>query len=580
MKYSVQAVNDLYDEMIEYTKAMAEEKFPVNKMRKLAAERCLKDLENPNYILNMNNVFTVIFLIENTFKHIKGTLRNQPYLLEKWQKWIIFNLVGFEYNPEIDKDKEGERRFRETLIFVPRKNSKTFFASALAWALSLLERENNSVLYIIATKLDRAREGFNNIYENILMRKEDDLYKLLNSRSEYSISRTFNDGGKMFIQALASDDKNADGLNANVFILDEIHGYKTANQYFVYQEALEAYKNGLLLGITTAGTNINSFCYERLKYCKEVLKGTFIDEPYFIFICEADDPSDYANPYQHEIANPNYGVTIRPERLANKAEQAQHSSETRTSLLNKNLNIYTNSIKAYFSTEEFRDSNFNYNWSIKELSKLPIKWYGGVDLSKMHDLTAACLYGRYRDKNGEDIDITITHGFIPRTEAINKVEKSNIQIFGWEDDGWLTIQNTPTIHYDDVVKWFEEMRQMGFKIKRVGYDPKFASEFAIKMEKHRFKMKETPQLRINKSQGFRRIERQVKEGRFYYLGSQAYLYCVGNVAAVEDDDDFIKYSKIEPEMKIDLFDASVMACYEMLQDIKKKEELERVFKKR
>ena len=74
---------------------------------------------------------------------------------------------------------------------------------------------------------------------------------------------------------------------------------------------MKAYTNKLMIGITTAGDNMNSFCYRRLLYCKKILDGTVKDEAYFIFICEADPEEDgeidFTNPRTLEMANPAYG---------------------------------------------------------------------------------------------------------------------------------------------------------------------------------------------------------------------------------------------------------------------------------
>ena len=154
-------------------------------------------------------------------------------------------------------------------------------------------------------------ESFYNILENLEIMGERQNFRILDNNSEHSINRSFYDEdgaktGAIKIQALASDSKKADGLNANFFILDEIHAYKNANEYFVYKQAQKSYVNKLLIGITTAGSNMNSFCYQRLQYCQKILNKEVEDEQYFIFITKADDPDDYTNPIEHEKANPNY----------------------------------------------------------------------------------------------------------------------------------------------------------------------------------------------------------------------------------------------------------------------------------
>lgn len=529
-----------------------------------AAQRFLDDLKDERYELRAKDAEFVIGIIEKTFVHIKGTAKGKPYILEDWQRFIIYNVAAI-YLAGTD-----ERKYKETFIFLPRKNSKTFFASAVAWAMSLLERNYFSVLYIIATKLDRALEAFNNILENLEAMGEKQNFRILDNNSEHSINRSFYDAegtktGAIKIQALAADSKKADGLNGNIFILDEIHAYKSPNDYFVYKQAMKAYVNKLLIGITTAGSNMNSFCYQRLQYCQKVLDKEVEDEQYFIFICKADNADDYTNPIEHEKANPNYNVTIRAQDIMAEAMQAQNDVSARDEFLNKSLNIYTNTMSAYFNMAEVQLSDeealqrlseqIGMPVTIENLAKLPgVQWFGGADLSKMFDLTGAALYGRY-----EDIDITITHGFIPITQAKAKAEEDNIPFFWWQDKHWLTMTNSELVDYEEVVKWFKSMREIGYKIKAVAFDKYNSRDFVRSMEKQKFKMEEAGQQFWKKSEAFREIERSIKSKKFTFLSNKAFEYCISNVKANEDAEERVRFEKVSSSFRIDLFDATVVA---------------------
>ena len=150
--------------------------------------------------------------------------------------------------------------------------------------------------------------------------------------------------------------------------------------------------------------------------------------------------------------------------------------------------------------------------------------------------------------------------------AARKADEDQIPLFGWADDGWLTMCNNPTVNVSDVVNWFLEMKRKGFKIKMVGHDRKFAGEeYFPAMKRAGFAVRDIPQYFYLKSQGFRHIEKAAKDGNLYYLHSEAYEYCVSNVRAVEKTDDAVQYDKILPEHRIDLFDASVFACIAMIQ---------------
>lgn len=557
------AESKLFKEVKKYARDIVSGEIIANEDRVLAAKRFLKDLDNTAYEMRTRDADFVIKIIEATFVHIKGPARGKAFLLEPWEKFICYNVAGF-YIAGTE-----ERRFKEAFIFLPRKNSKTFFASALAWALSLLERQYFSVLYIIATKLDRAMEAFENIRENIEYMGESKNFKILNNNAEHSISRTFydeneNKSGALRIQALAADAKRADGLNANIIILDEMHAYKNANEYYVYKQAMKAYVNKLLIGITTAGSDMNSFCYQRLQYCKEVMRGTKVDEEYFIFICQADNPDDYTNPIEHEKANPNYGVTIREKDILNEALQAQNDPTGRDEFLNKSLNIYTNALNTYFDIFQAQESDKQFSWTLEELAHLPIKWYGGADLSKMYDLTGTALHGRYKNT-----DICISHGFMPITAAHLIAEEDQIPFFWWEEQDWLTLCNSDVIEYEDVLKWFLQMRKIGFDIKWVGYDRRYSREFVLKMKKSGFKMRDQSQRYVEKTEAFREIEKKLKKGEFYYLHNKAFEYCLSNVKAIEDSDEFVRFEKVQPTYRIDLFDADVIACKQMLIDLEK-----------
>lgn len=561
-------------QVLDYTKDILSGKKIACDEIKLMCERFKRDLKNKDYSFKPDEADFVIDYIENTFIHQKGEtleglpLKGKPFLLEPWQKFIVYNILGFY------KKNTSERRFKEAFIFIPRKNGKTLFVSALSWALGVLERKSGSTVYIVGASLRQAMQSYENIKGNLVLNlygneKEAKKagWRLLDNNMEHSIEHPDFYGGSLKIEALAANPDKHDSLNSNIQICDELHAYKNAKQYNVIRESGKAYTNKLCIGISTAGDNVNSFCYSRLQYCIKILNQAVENEALFVFIAKAPEQKtnvDYTDPKIHEMANPNYGVTIRPADMLSDSIEAQDDPQQRKDFFAKSLNIYTSSVDAYFDINIFKESDSQYKWTLKQLANMPIVWFGGADLSKMHDLTAVALHGQYKD-----IDVSITHAFFPKARAWIKQDEDNIPIFGWEEEGYLTLTNSETTQYQDVIDWFIMMRKKGFKIKQVGFDVKFGKEFYLGMKKANFKIINEPQLYYLKSQGFRHVEMQARNRKFYYLNNKAYEYCVSNVKGIERTDDAIAYEKVTPNSRIDMFDADVFATIRMLNNMEK-----------
>lgn len=190
---------------------------------KQAVDRFFRDLENPDYWMDYKAPEFCIQIIEKTLCHQQGEsldgtpMRGKPFTLQPFHKFCIYNLAGFKL-----KDTQIVK-YHEALIYIPRKNSKSTFAAALAWSLSLLYRKSGSKCYIASAALMQSLESFNFLKYNVNRMgenaKDGGAVKVIDNNNEHSMESTLTDG-MFYIRALAANPDAQDSLNCNIAITD------------------------------------------------------------------------------------------------------------------------------------------------------------------------------------------------------------------------------------------------------------------------------------------------------------------------------------------------------------------------
>jgi phage terminase large subunit-like protein len=113
-----------------------------------------------------------------------------------------------------------------------------------------------------------------------------------------------------------------DDLNIHGAIIDELHAHRTRKVVDVLETATGARRQPLLFEITTAAYDRHSTCYEHQDYSIKVLEGVVPDDSWFAFIACADKEHDWTDPEVWLKANPNFGLSVKEDDLARKAEKA------------------------------------------------------------------------------------------------------------------------------------------------------------------------------------------------------------------------------------------------------------------
>jgi len=309
-------------EWLTYAEKVAAGKLPTSRLVRLACERSLADLERYGSQPRRGREFwfdgaaadRVLAFFPRFLRHSKGKWAGKPFELSPWQQWILAQAFGWKIC------RSGLRRFRKVYVEIPRKNGKSQMAAGVALVLLVADGEAGAEVYSAATKRDQAA-----IVWTEAKRMVKASPALRGSIVPYRSVLSAPDNGGSFV-ALGADSKTLDGLSPHGVVVDELHAHKTREVLDVLETAMGAREQPFLWAITTSGHGGESVCWEQHEYARKVLEG-HVDDPTFLsYVAGADEGDDWRRREVWEKANPNFGVSVFPE----KPNRRRRSRESRT----------------------------------------------------------------------------------------------------------------------------------------------------------------------------------------------------------------------------------------------------------
>lgn len=532
------------DEIDTYVDGVIKGTFPVGEYEKLAVERYLRDLENPEYFFDIDSALDILVFITTHCKHSKGSLAGKFIKLESWQAFILANIYGFK------KKENGRRKYRKALIEVARKNGKTTLLAGLAlYHLLELDGEIGGEIYSIATKVDQSKIAWN--ISKAMVNQDDYLYnKIIVSQNRLTFKNTF-------FSPLASESKTSDGLNPSITIADEIHAFPDGDMVDVMTTGMGSRENPLLFQITTAGYNMNGYGYREHEYATSILEGAIKDESYFAIVFALDKGDDYRDKTLWRKANPNLNVSVYPEFLESELNEATSSPAKLNSFKVKNLCLWQNASARWIDYSAWEKNTGTFDSS----SLNGAVAYGGIDLSTNLDLTAFVL--NFPPQREGDKHRKLYHFWLPEEGIIEKERMDKVPYTTWAEQGYLTLTEGPVIDYMAVAE----------KIKR------FINQYNIQVisaDKWRLLdlvrlMPEYEDMFVEFSQGIRSMspasleyERLIKKGMMETNNNPIMNWMIGNAEIRLDLNNNIKIVKPRRDKtgkRIDGVIADVMATY-------------------
>lgn len=473
--------------------------------------------------------------------HTKGELAGQRVVLEPWQIFILTTVFGWR------RRADGGRRFRRVYIEVPRGSGKSTLSSGVALYCLLADHEPGAEVYSFATTRDQAKIVFGDAKvmseHNPALRERFGLQVLANALYVPSTNNTF--------QAKSAEGSTLDGLNTHLAVVDELHAHKTRAVYDVVETSLGKRRSSLLWCITTAGFDTSGICYEVRTMCTKVLSRLADDETQFAIIYTIDDGDDWSSMEALEKANPNWGVSVRPEVITSLLQKAKTLPSAINNFKTKHLDVWCSARSAWLDMRAWKRCETT-GLELSDFEGQPC--FIGLDIGSKSDLTVKTYLFPF-EEDGKDKYALFCECWLP-SKAIET--STNSQYSGWVRSGY--IQETDGAMTDlNVIE--ESIREdlSRFDVQTVTYDPWQATQIATSLSDEGAPMLECRFTVQNVSDPMKTLEALVIDSRIVHDGNPVMAWMMGNVEARIDAKDNIFPRKERHENKIDGAVAAILA---------------------
>jgi len=477
---------------------------------------------------------------ETQIRLVEGQATGVPFLLQPWQAKIVRDVFGW-------KRGDGTRRYRSVYLEIPRKNGKSTLAAALSLYLLLCDGEQRPQVYSAAGDRGQARIVFD--AARAMAKANDRIMgevRLLHNR--VLAQKT---GG--WDEALSAEAFTKHGLSASGIIFDELHVQKSRELWDVLTTSVGARRQPLVIAITTAGHDRSSICWEMHQRAKEAVKNPDDDPFFYASIFGAEPQEDWTSEEVWRRANPNYGVSLFPDYLHERCNEARNNPAAENTFRNLHLNQWTEQAVRWIQMEHW--DKCEEGISLEDFVGEPC--FMGLDLASTRDINALSLLFR---RDGEYY--VFCRYWMPRDCRDVQGKSDRAQAKRWAEQGLIQQTDGDVADYGVICADICDLAER-FDLQILGYDPWGpARALAQQLTASGFpadKLREFRQNIGSFAAPSKEFERLVTGHKIHHDGDPVLRWMVGNVAAERDRNDNIRPSKSRSADKIDGVVATIMA---------------------
>ena len=539
----IEPENEYVKDAFEYADGVLDGSILACNYVKLACERFKKDLERDDLFLDQSAV-EHFCLFNEAVPHVKGrnARKRENLKLAPWQRFIDTNVFGL-------KLLDGTRKYQEVYLEVPRKNGKSFRLSVLGIFMTVEEEEPGAEVYCLASTEKQAHEVF--VPAQMILKMDNALrhYTQLEVNAKRIIRKSDNSQFRPLIG------NPPDGSSPSCAIIDEYHEHSTNRALATMQTGMGNREEPLLVVITTAGSNIAGPCFEKREEIIDILRGQSEDESTdrifgIIYTIDEGDENFWKTEEALIMANPNYGISVRPDRLKIQQLAAIRQIEQQNDFKTKHLNIWVHQSHPWINMDKWVQCE-DEDATLEKLKHLPC--IVGVDLASRIDFAAAVMVFY------QWIDGWLHYYFVPtfwlsaaRYRAIKDYHK-------WEK--YITVTDTEEI---DTLRVMDDLKTMlmNYKVEEMVFDRWMSVNYEQTLGNLSMtEMVQMPQTIAHFTAPMYELQGAVEAGRVHYAHNPVLSWMMGNLVAHRDTNNNVRPIRRGAEKKIDGAVAALMGVY-------------------
>lgn len=433
-----------------------------SKREKQACERFIEDLKRPDLYVDYDDL-EVVIMIANSLKHRIGPISGSPIYLLPWQIFHFMNLFALKYNDKHeDETLHGLRKYKKVFSFLARGNGKSQMASIVTICMLFLNEDGSPLCTSSAATREQASIVFEDIKHQIQTGSKSikKRFKVMARHIEYKPTK-----GR--IMATSSVAKNLDGKRILCGILDEIHSHPDSTVHDVIESSQgSGTAEPMLYMITTAGTDVFSYCRQTYDYCCELLDGIKKNDRYFVHIFEAEETRAANDPIAWEQASPSYGHAVVPTLLKTDYLGAQMSPAAMAAFETKRLNRWhAYNEDGFIDTDLIDKCSEDFDKTLEDYEE-GTEAFLGVDLAETNDL---CTVSTIIPQDGGGFDV-FTKSFLPKATFDKTQDKIKAIYAKAVSTGHMELTEGNFTNLNNIHNYIESISRH-FDLDKCGIDP-------------------------------------------------------------------------------------------------------------